>query len=269
MNPLKLPTNAKKGFTIIEASIAITFIAILLIAVSTVTVNIISIYQKGLSIKTINSVGRSLIDEFTHAIANSPAADPSTLCPASHDNERCLDDDGKALVYQQRTGNVNIRGHERQVPLSGVLCTGRYSFIWNTGYALNNSQTIQVNHKTPRLLKVADSQRQICQQSAYVDTNVNNYTISLAANQPGTELLANSELQLALYDFDIASIVQAAISSQAIYSSSFTLATLRGDIDITAQSNYCKNDRLALSNDSAYCAINKFNFVARTTGGKL
>ena len=55
--------------------------------------------------------------------------------------QKCLDDNARIYTYQQNYGSVRLKSTGavlHNVPLNGVFCTGRHSYIWNTGYALND-----------------------------------------------------------------------------------------------------------------------------------
>ena len=49
--------------------------------------------------------------------------------------------------------------------------------------------------------------------------------------------------------------------------STLSLCNIRGNVDITGTGEFCKTPpEMGLSSDFNYCAINKFNFSARTSG---
>ena len=72
--------GTKKGFTLIELSFAILFISMLLLTLTLIASEIIAIYRKGYAIKTINSVGPTLLPArlpenlMTSALLNIPTA---------------------------------------------------------------------------------------------------------------------------------------------------------------------------------------------------
>ena len=73
MSGMRFRSSAKrKGFTLIELSFAIAFISVLLITVTLITNEIVSIYRKGYAIKAINQSGRDLIDDIQNSITESP-----------------------------------------------------------------------------------------------------------------------------------------------------------------------------------------------------
>ena len=170
------------GFTIIEVTISLIFISILLLSVIFVAVHLSSIYQKGNIMNAINSTSRLLVDDFQRGIATSPARSLSDICRveyASNSNElnKCLQDQARLYVYQQNYGTIKAKQTGKileSVPLSGVFCSGRYTYLWNTGYVLNSidyeimsgSRATFSDGSTEiddyRLIKIEDSDRTIC-----------------------------------------------------------------------------------------------------------
>lgn len=141
-----------QGFTIIEFSLATAFIASLLIAITLIASMVTQIYQKGLTLKAVNSTARGLVDEFTANINAAPSVDTTSLCnsffragttAASAAIAQCKADFANKFIYQERTGSytdetLHNEG-SREVQLGGVFCTGNYSYIWNTYYGLNRN----------------------------------------------------------------------------------------------------------------------------------
>ena len=72
-------SDVKSGFTMVELSLTMAFVAVLLITIAVITSNIMTIYQKGLTIKAVNSVGRGLTDEFITGITSAPAVDTTSF----------------------------------------------------------------------------------------------------------------------------------------------------------------------------------------------
>lgn len=63
-HPLTIKST-KSGFTIIEVSLAMSFIAVLLIVIALTITGIMTTFQKGMTLQSVNNVGRNLITEFT------------------------------------------------------------------------------------------------------------------------------------------------------------------------------------------------------------
>lgn len=93
--------TAQKGFTVIELTLAMAFLSFILIFVVLAVTQLLGVYNKGLTVKSINQAGRSISGEMQRTIrdANANAIDTSRVA-------------------------------------NGRLCTGSYSYIWssnNTG----------------------------------------------------------------------------------------------------------------------------------------
>ena len=300
-------SDSKAGFTMVELSITMAFIAVLLISIAIVTTNIVTIYQKGLTLKAVNSVGRGLIDEFTSAINTAPSVDTVSLCNslAPGNVAACVKDHAFGYIFH---ASQNEDGEQ----YNGIFCTGYYSYIWNTYYSETAEQSHSlklrylpvgsdepVTTNAPRLMRVEDRNYRVC--SAVMDANYNstftsNMTIDITTLAHSTEarplpnptvppiegMLDEFDLDLTLYELTIFPISQDSITLRTYMSGTFILATLRGDIDIMRSGDYCSlgaevedepgqpaGDTGTLNNlgsEFNYCAINKFNFAARTAG---
>lgn len=204
--------------------------------------------------------------------------------------QKCLSDNARMYVYQQNYGTVRLRSNGsllQNVPTNGVFCTGRHSYLWNTGYVLNSEDYELVSgaaatfndgqsaeKKDFKLLKIEDSNRDLCYQHTLMHTtSTAQYDFDHTRNDfhlkgsISTELLEQSDDRLVLYDFVIFPVTQHSVTLHSFYSGTFILATERGSIDITGVGEFCKTPPTdGFSTDFTYCAINKFNFAARSTG---
>lgn len=309
------PSASKSGFTIIELSLAMAFIAVLLIIIAIVATSLVSVYQKGLSIKAVNGVGRNLIDEFTRAINTAPSVDTTSLCNslATANVAGCVNDHANKYIYlEQRSNPDPATGRSEQY--NGIFCTGYYSYIWNTKAGLEPSSKHTVSLKyldnngntqtlsEPRLARIIDKTYRLCSVnvdddyvSTYPDSSVAATTIDIStlANNSGellqnkidapvTDFLRMFDTDLALYDLTIFPISQDSVTLRSFFSGTFVLATLRGSVNILGDGNYCdpngfrsinidgtvdsSSSQTSLGSEFNYCAINKFNFAARTAG---
>lgn len=308
----QIHTKTKAGFTMVELSITLAFIAALLITIAIITNNIVTIYQKGMTIKAVNSVGRGLVDELTAAINTAPSVDTTSLCNSlvaveggNTDNlNKCIKDHAFEYIFHAST-NPNT-GEQ----YNGVFCTGYYSYIWNTYYSTPSTSLklkylpvgsdVAVTVDVPRLMRVEDRNYRVC--SSVVDKNYNstfsaNATIditqlahSTAAHplpnytKPPVEGMLNEfDLDLTLYEFTVFPISQDSVTLRTYMAGTFILATLRGNVDIMRTGDYCSLGTQLDTDDDGnpvgdtasigdmgsefnYCAINKFNFAARTAG---
>ena len=138
--------GTRAGFTLVELSFAIAFISVLLITITLITNEIVSIYRKGYSIKTVNQVGRDIIDDFQNSITQSPPASISSFCSRAFSDSatisNCESNNGFYSVYQQYYAKAKVKGSEDEsahfLPVGGVFCSGKNTYVWNTGYLFNN-----------------------------------------------------------------------------------------------------------------------------------
>lgn len=305
--PIKTLTGARKsGFTMVEVMLAIACISILLIAVVILINSLISIYRKGTTVKAVNNVGRSLVENFTSAINVAPPVDTIDLCEgyATNNLVDCRASRAYKFIFQ---ANYDADGHQQ----NGIFCTGNYSYVWNTYYGLKEGDgstlsliyldTSNEEKKIPgnqlRLVRVQDPSYRVC--TSVVDKNYNStLTPSTAIDitkvatgggtgnlidnpipNPETGILNSFEADLAFGEFTIFPISQDAVTLRTFMSGTFILTTVRGDVDTMASGDYCQagiNKFHGNEGDSGsifdlgaefnYCAINKFNFAARTAG---
>ena len=307
---LKLKTR-RKGFTLIELSFAIAFISVLLITVTLITNEIVSIYRKGYAIKLVNQVGRELITDIQGSISQSPPTSISSFCKSAYDDDdqqqECLKNDGFYSVYQQYYAEASIKngdGTKKYVPIGGIFCSGKDTYIWNSGYLFNgendytfsdnvNSLKLSVKYsidnaeKTAtnfRLLKIEDNSREIC-ASTLKGEGLTYPSVQLPLVAPGSntennreivvpyplveepkDIIRESDATLAIFDFVAFEPAHVTNSNRLLYSGSFILGTTTGSVDIMATSDYCKTPSNYSSADFSYCAINKFNFTVQSTG---
>ena len=262
--------HTKSGFTILELALAMAFISFLLLAIGFAMLQVSLVYQKGLTIKTVNSTGREIIDEFSRTIL------------ASKYNRY---DGHYEYTFTEKRDKVAINGEDKEVQIYGAFCTGTHRYIWNTGYALDlpdepeneNKKAIFIERKegnddvqydkTIRLIRVNDPSREVCILHAdrVGESEENVFDANKASNL--VEILSPSENDLIFYDFVMFEPSFHEGTSQALFSGSFILGTMAGTIDITLSGNFCTDKPEGLATDFTYCSVNKFNFAARATGG--
>ena len=138
----------KKGFTLTELAVAIAFISILLLTIATVTLNMVQTYHKGNTMKAINTVGLELISEFTDAISASSNFNYQSYCSmftnsaSSAPKTDCENNKGQKFIFQEKTTRVGIKNTSTEISDAqtyGIFCTGKYSYVWNTGYTMGSS----------------------------------------------------------------------------------------------------------------------------------
>ncbi len=296
----KTSPDAKPGFTVVEITLVMAFIGLLLIAIATIFVNISAMYQKGLTLKTINSVGRNLVSELTTAINSAPSVDSVSLCNTISEPYRadCLDDGAYKFIYQDLTAPYQdpITHANSNIQQAGIFCTGDYSYVWNTYYGLHpegNGLTIRYNNGNTlsdfKLVRFKDRTYRACSVSVADNYDLNlghSIDISKLANgmpntisdvQDGFLQTSEQDIDLDLYELTIFPISQDSVTLRAFFSGTFILATEKGDVSVTRSGDYCdvtnqggagdgSGNLLDLGSNFNYCGINRFNFAARTTG---
>ena len=293
----------KNGFTLVELSLSIAFIAVLSIAVALIVSNAIATYHRGVILNQVNTTGMELVDDIRGAIQGSQARSVAADCVnvyggvSETEVKRCEDDSGGLFVLTTRSAQVNRKGAETvgTVPVFGAFCTGSYSYIWNSGYLYGNDYEVVGANKATltyrnsegqtrtwgediRLLKVKDEERAVCKsehEGTYNrntqirnDFNISSGNYSNVEEEP-VDILKGDH-NLALYDLAADLTEESDSINGAFYSVSFILATMQGGININAKGDYCvtPGDVANTAVESFdYCAINKFNFAAQANGG--
>lgn len=153
----------KRGFTLVELNLAMAFVAILLLGVAMTTIHVTRIYQKGLTIRTINQLGREVVGQIRTDIA---AASPSSIKFETAAN-------------------------------SGRLCLGSVSYLYNTAEGIHNSNDLieKPDGKPVLFTRVIDIDASWC------DRPTGTFTKSdLTAGEQTTDLLTNDVIELAVHD---------------------------------------------------------------------
>ena len=228
----------RQGFTLIELSFSVAFIALLSIVISTVTLSLIASYERSMTVSQINTTGMDLVNDFRSSLSGTTAKSVSSLCSTIYKDEssrsRCVNDIASNFTAITFSGYVTIGNrteNAKQVgntmpeptPIYGAVCTGTYSYLWNSGYIIEPSlYTVRRNVNSAsnivpkltfayyylenndsnngtrsyqeadniRLLKVRDPSRSVC-----VAINENSYTTSAATE------LHNSRIDLTKGNF--------------------------------------------------------------------
>lgn len=278
MKRFKQSKQPKSGFTMVEFSLATAFISLLLIGISVIASNIITIYQKGLAVKAVGSVGRGLVEEFTAAINSAPSVDTASLC-SSHvsgaSEDTCKKDNANNFIFQHKLGRRVAPGNETDtnVQFGGIFCTGNYSYVWNTYYGTENggsplslvyydsanySATSRNSTKLSdfRMIRVEDPSYRVCSAvtNSNYTSNINNVTeidITHLANgreniidTPEQGFLSSFDLDLQLYELTMFPISQDQVTLRTFMSGTFILATERGNINIERSGDYCDVNHL-------------------------
>ena len=294
----------KAGFTLVELSISIAFIAILSITITMLTTNVIATYQRGLTIKQINTTGMNLINDIKSSINNSSAKSLTDLCGSTYAEESirsaCENDKAQNFVSLSRSAEVTLNSEAiGTMPVQGAFCTGTYSYLWNSGYYYSGEHGVSLpglkliykdgdgTQKTLenfRFLKLNDPSRSVCVAMTLSGSSLGigeaNYSAGLTqfsneidvtslgvvSDAPVELLDPNNEFDLAIYGLAVARPAQDMLTRNVLYSGYFILATVRGGINVNADGDYCAPPSDYTSTTTDYCAINKFNFALQASG---
>lgn len=229
MNHVK-PQN--KGFTLIELMLAMSFISVLLLGIAMTIIQIGVIYNKGMTYKEVNQASRDISDDIRRTVSAGVSLNFATDYVTSS--------------------------------AGGRLCTGTYSYIWNTAKAAQQGDTNLVIYASKpdkvRLVKVPDSAKQYCvRDGSDFELDEIRSTDTLAAK----ELLKPGDRELQVNQFVVQSDPQVsdAVTGQRLYTVSYTIGA--GDISTM---NLTQSACLAPGNNNAnpeYCTVQQFSLVIR------
>lgn len=269
----------KKAFTIIELMLAMAFLGTMLVGIASLTMRITNIYQKGLALRSINTVGREVISDLTR-ITNASRVNIN-INPEIPSDGKVLQqhiDAARAQYFVETLGE-----EDRQ--MGGVFCTGDYSYVWNTADNFRIARAISEDFKNkqyndasintalgkgiyvisagspttymvPKFARFSDKNRRACASkqtgSVYVP-DVDDAEGSIKQSNPYlfelgedltldavTELIDDNESDLMMYDFSILPATQHLTTKQIFYSGMFILATYRGGVNIKSNGDFCE-----------------------------
>jgi prepilin-type N-terminal cleavage/methylation domain-containing protein len=229
----------QKGFTLIELLLAMTFISMLLLAIALTILQISSIYNRGMIVKEVNQIGRTVTSELQKEIT-STVPFPVDQAAGSH-------------YFQQGTSG-------------GRLCLGQYSYLWNYGSAITPGTSSTRNLYTGEALLVTAQSSPIRLVKVY-DTNASycnnlNQTIDPTS---ATEMLSIGDHQLALHDFTVTTSTTAddARTGQRLYTITFVVGTNeQAALTGSGTNTTCKAPG-TVGADLSYCVVQKFTIAVR------
>jgi prepilin-type N-terminal cleavage/methylation domain-containing protein len=220
----------QNGFTLVELLLAMSFLSLLLVAIAMTVIQIGNIYTRGMTLKDVNQAGRVVVDDLQRTIGG---ASPFGL--------------------EQEDGRYVSTGY------GGRLCTGRYTYVWNYGEAIEDGDTSNLHvysnsDETIRLTKAFDPAAAYCINP---DLDID--------YDESTELLKDGQRSLALHKFDVSTEDSArdSLTSQQLYYIEFILGTNnQGALEHNSTNTTCQPPS-ELESDINYCAVNKFTIVVR------
>lgn len=230
----------QQGFTIVELMLAMSFVALLLLAITATVIQMTNIYTKGLTMRAVGQTGETLADDMRRTIESSRPLDLGTTNAGGQNY--------KPMV---------VLGGDLNNPDGGRLCTGSYSYIWNNGKDLQNPvNKYSDNDGLIRMAKVVDNGSLYCADpSRSVDRSV------------ATEMLNAGDRELAVQSIEIKQVADDPDSGQALYLIDLEVGTndqeaLSRQTTLTSIDTSCRPPSQAVKQEE-YCAVNKFEFTAR------
>ena len=218
--------SEQEGFTIIELSLAMAFIAMLLLAIALLTSQISSVYNKGLTLKSVNDAGLLVSRDLQQTL--------NTSIPAQ-------------VIFRNGDGG-------------GRICANNVVYAWN--YAGRISNGTYGFYGRNRLSTGTEEVRLVRFTGGVSFCTAVMGVYPLIPNDPSarlTQLLNGGDASLVLHP-DI-TFSEAAVNGddlQRIYSISFILGTA---VMPGIGANGCKAPTSKV--DDEYCAVNRFDFTAR------
>lgn len=233
----------QSGFTIIELTLAMSFVAILLISVAMLSIQLTNQYSRGITLKEVAQAGTEVTNDMKRTMAQSQ------LSP-------------------QGVRTKDLAGGAK------VLCVGNYSYVANSVANLEanngagNANTIKVgpagHESIVRLAKVRDDAGELCSTNTLdVDKTYEESDV--------TELLGGGSRLLAVRKLSVSSSPAASdpfykefTQGRAIYTVRITIgAGLDSETEIVgADESRCRAPGDNQGN-SDFCAINSFEFTTR------
>lgn len=221
-----------KGFTLIELMLAMTFISVLLLAIAMTVIQISNTYNRGITLKDVNQAGRTMVSELQRSI-------------------------GESAPFSIAAGTGS---HFVDKDWGGRLCIGKYTYAWNYGSTLNQSNPLNINKYSSaqtslppvHFVKISDPDSSYCWDLSK----------DIDASQ-STELLMSSDHDLAIQKLTITSepTVIDTKTNEQLYSLTFYIGT-NDPTALKDNMTACREPGEAGA-DSAYCSVQEFSIVIR------
>jgi len=265
-------SQVSKGFTLIELSLSIAFIAVLSIIMTLIITNSISAYHRGITLNTINTVGMDVVDNMREAVQSSPGTSLAGECEVVYvDNAedpdngplaKCQRTGGKSFALVTKEADVTLKYNDESIgtlPVYGAFCTGEYSYIWNSGYLFNDAEyevgvgKVSFKYKDTdgvvqpkanfKLIQVGDTHRAVCKAAAgaasgkYWDGNEDSVDGSMEMLNSGTiDLTSCGDEILEICDLidseSVVDILETSENNLALYDLEVATAADNGEADI-------------------------------------
>ena len=236
------------GFTLVELMLAMAFVSVLLLAIATIAIQAGKLYNRGLTLKSINQSGREISDSLRRDFLQANAGK--------------ISGNANSAVVMVQAG-----GADR----SGRLCLGDYSYVWNVPKVVSGEVKAGAGIITEvggphsgrpiNFARVIDPDGMLCQKNettgAYMST---------VATDKVTHLLkpaGSNDVVLAIHQMKAARVAGDS-GADSLYRLEFVLGTSQLEAVNTANGT-CKPPA-DNSENLDFCAINSFEMIVRTNG---
>lgn len=225
------------GFTIIELMVAMAFVSVLMLSIAVAVIQIGNIYNRGLTMRSVDYAGRALSTDIRQTLAKSEPFNVDT-----------------ALRFQKNPDS------DPDNPDGGRFCTGLYSYVWNFGKSIKDPvNQYSLSDEEIRFAKVRDPGGDYCADPTRKIQREN-----------ATELLSGGDRDLAVQKFGVSKLADDIATGQALYRIVMEIGTnnqnaLQG-VDSLNSIAECRppSDDAALQD---YCAVNLFEFTVQAGNG--
>ena len=224
----------QRGFTLVELTLAMAFIGLLLLAITMLTMQIGTFYNRGTVLAQVNQTGTRIMQDMQATIARSPLLTES--------------EDG-TIVRMQRNDDAIVVG--------GRLCTGAVSYIWNLSGHIDEAVNRFDKQDVPlRLVRVIDRSKKYCSDMG-----------ARVSTEEMTDLLPDGETLLALHAVNVHRVAYDAVRQAAIYAVELDIGTDDQELLLFGAdgSTRCQTPKAGQQRQVA-CAVTRFEFTAQSGG---
>jgi len=223
-----MSSKQQAGFTMTELMLAVSFIAVLLLAIAMLIIQMSAIYNKGLTLREANQAGQFISSEIQRSL--------------------------------NQTYSNAVKMAELPEGQGGRLCAGGTVYAWNypgaNGAGLQRVDAINEIGTPPsanvRFMKFTGSAEAYCQ------------TVDGSWRKPpstASELLSGGNANIAIHSFSLNKSPVPEDETQTIYTVKMIIGTPHVGLIEEGNSLRCK---AANKDDDEWCAVNEFNFTARS-----
>ncbi len=236
--------RVQSGFTLVELTIAVAFLAILLMAILSLTLAAGKLYVKGDTNKTINQAARDFGDVVRRDFLAA----------------------GVGLVSPEILLDV---GTPTEPLASGRICLGTVTYLWNTAGVLNSEEaiasTVRVAMESTgdpiKFVRIVRPQQTYCDKNPVTDR----YPMTIPASETATEMFTGTGRDYALHAMRITPVSEQ--GDRALYRVAYTLGTNEAGTTEMDEGGFirCKTNNDVAANFD-YCSVSDFDMMVRIGG---